>query len=87
MASGVPIVVPDHGAFSELIADTGGGLLHEPHNGTDLAMNLAELLLDPEKGKQLGKAGQLAVRDRYHDQAMARRTLTLYQQLASQDTG
>ena len=28
MANGVPVVLPDHGTFPELIDDTGGGLLH-----------------------------------------------------------
>ena len=29
-AGGVPAVLPDHGAFSEMVADTGGGLLYDP---------------------------------------------------------
>jgi len=81
LANGVPIVVPDHGAFPELVADTGGGLLCRPHDPTDLAAKLAELLGDAEKADRLGKAGQLAVRDRYHAEAMAQRTLGLYQDL------
>ncbi len=82
MANGVPIVVPDHGSFSELVADTGGGLLSEPHDPTDLAAKIGEVLADAEKADRLGKAGQLAVRDRYHAEAMARQTLALYAQLA-----
>ena len=31
-AAGVPAVLPAQGAFPELIADTGGGLLYEPGN-------------------------------------------------------
>ena len=30
-ACGVPAVLPDHGVFSELVADTGGGLLYDPN--------------------------------------------------------
>ncbi|MCH8839544.1 MAG: glycosyltransferase family 4 protein [Planctomycetes bacterium] len=81
LANGVPIVVPDHGCFSELVADTGGGLLCRPHDPTDLAAKLGEVLGDAEKANRLGKAGQLAVRDRYHAEAMARHTLALYTQL------
>lgn len=81
LANGVPIVVPDHGAFTELVADTGGGLVHQPHNPTDLAERIAELLGDAERADQLGRAGQQAVHARYHAEAMARGTLGLYQDL------
>ena len=37
MANAVPVVLPDHGSFTEMIADTGGGLLHRPHDPADLA--------------------------------------------------
>ena len=77
----MPIVVPDHGSFSELVADTGGGLLCQPHDPTDLAAKIGEVLGNAEKADRLGKAGQLAVRDRYHAEAMARHTLALYARL------
>ena len=44
MANAVPVVLPDHGSFSEMVADTGGGLLCRPHDAADLADKLAELL-------------------------------------------
>ena len=49
-----------------MIADTGGGLLHRPHDPADLADKLAELLRDPARATQLGLAGQQAIHDRYH---------------------
>ncbi len=81
LANGVPIVVPDHGSFSELVADTGGGLLCRPHDPTDLAAKIGEVLGNREQADRFGKAGQLAVRDRYHAEAMARHTLALYARL------
>lgn len=83
MANGVPIVVPDHGSFSEMIADTGGGLLHSPHNTADLATKLAQLLLDPEEARRHGAAGHAAIRHRYHSAEMARNTLDLYSRLTT----
>ena len=74
MANAVPVVLPDHGSFTEMIADTGGGLLHRPHDPADLADKLAELLRDPVR-RQLGLAGQQAIHDRYHAAAMARKRL------------
>jgi len=73
--------VPAHGTFPELIQDTGGGLLCEPHNGANLAEKLAELLQNPQRARKLGLAGQQAIRDRYHAEVMARRTLSLYEEL------
>ncbi|MCI0332638.1 MAG: glycosyltransferase family 4 protein [Planctomycetes bacterium] len=79
MANAVPVVLPDHGSFPEMIADTGGGLLHRPNDSTDLAEKLAELLRDPARSKQLGTSGHRAIRNRYHAEAMALQTLRLYQ--------
>ncbi len=83
MANGVPVVLPDHGSFSEMVADTGGGLLCQPHDAEDLADKLAKLLRDPIGAAQLGMAGQRAIEDRYHAEAMAQQTLELYRRLAA----
>jgi glycosyltransferase involved in cell wall biosynthesis len=87
MANGVPVVLPDHGSFSEMVADTGGGVLHEPHDATDLADKLTELLRDPVRATLLGLAGQQAIHDRYHAAEMARQTRELYRQLLSSQHG
>ncbi len=81
MANGVPVVLPDHGSFSEMVADTGGGLLHRAQDASHLAEKLAELLNDPVRAMELGLAGQQAVYDRYHAESMARQTRELYQSL------
>ena len=80
-ASGVPVVLPEHGSFSEMIADTGGGLLHEPHNARHLAEKLYQLLTSDELRQDLGAAGRAAVVDRYHADEMAARTLAIYRSL------
>jgi glycosyltransferase involved in cell wall biosynthesis len=87
MANAVPVVLPDHGSFTEMIADTGGGLLCRPHDPADLAEKIAELLRDPARAVELGRAGQRAIHDRYHAQAMARQTLSLYQRLVASSLG
>ena len=81
MANAVPVVLPDHGSFTEMIADTGGGLLHRPQDPADLAERIAELLRDPGRATKLGLNGQLAVHDRYHAAAMARQTVELYRSI------
>jgi len=80
-ANGIPVVVPEHGTYPELVADTGGGLLHQPHAPADLAAKLAELLQDRNRAQHLGQAGQLAIQGRYHASKMAEKTLQLYHEL------
>lgn len=78
LANAVPVVLPAHGAFPELVADTGGGLLHEAGNAAALAAALRELIVDRARRDEFGRRGQAAIRDRYHAAHMAQRTLELY---------
>jgi glycosyltransferase involved in cell wall biosynthesis len=82
-ANGVPAVVPGHGAFPEMVAGTGGGLLHEPLDCDDLADKLGSLLANPQQASELGRAGQAAVHSRFHATAMAEETLALYRRLTT----
>jgi glycosyltransferase involved in cell wall biosynthesis len=81
LANGVPVVAPRHGAFPELLAETGGGVLVAPRDPAALAAALAELLRDPGRRQRLGRAGREAVHARHGDEAMAAATLALYQGL------
>ena len=82
-ASGVPVVLPAHGAFPEMVEDTGGGLLHEPCNPQALAAALAKMLREPDFAAACGRQAHRAVHERYHAERMARQTLDLYRSLCS----
>jgi glycosyltransferase involved in cell wall biosynthesis len=71
LACAVPVVQPRHGAFPELIAATGGGLLCEPNDAQSLAAALRELLTDPSRARQLGQAGRAAVQQKFSVEKMA----------------
>lgn len=86
LANGVPVVVPAHGAFPELIEDTQGGRLCPPNDPAALAAALRELLIDPARAEQYGRQGQRAIHEKYHDRLMAERTLALYRRLAGPQT-
>ena len=45
-ANAVPAVLPAHGGFPEMVADTGGGLLFEPGDPAALAAALKRMILD-----------------------------------------
>lgn len=85
LANGVPVVLPAHGAFPEVVSDTGGGVLHEPLDPAALAQTLKPLILDRQRLRSLGIAGQRAIHERYTSDAMARRTRELYASLTQRE--
>src|SRR5262245_24970819 len=76
-ANGVPVVLPAHGAFPELVETTAGGLLVAPDSIDELAAGLARMLTDHELRDRAGRAGETAVRERFHADAMAKETTVL----------
>ncbi len=72
LACGVPVVEPRHGAFAELLEETGGGLLCEPDDAASLAEALAELLNDGARAQTLADAGRAAVFAHFTAERMAR---------------
>lgn len=81
MASGIPVVLPDHGAFPEIVADTGGGMLFRPADAEHLADQLELALSDSELCGRLGAAGRQAILQKRTAVAMAQETLDLYTRL------
>jgi glycosyltransferase involved in cell wall biosynthesis len=81
MASGIPVVQPRRGAFSEIIEKTGGGLLVEPDNPKALAQVFLDLWRDPAKRIKLGDQGYRGVRAHYSAPKMAEAALSVYQSI------
>lgn len=71
LASGVPVVQPDHAAFPEILAKTGGGLLCKADDVEDLANQWAQLLNDRQAAATLGKEGRASVFENYTAARMA----------------
>jgi glycosyltransferase involved in cell wall biosynthesis len=65
MAFGKPVVGPSYGAPTEFIRHGENGLLVNPDSETSVAEALVELLTNPEKSRELGKAGSELVRKSY----------------------
>ena len=80
-AGGVPAVLPDHGAFSELVADTGGGLLYDPQRPDTLVEALSRMLRDDVFAAECGRRARLAVHKRYTAERESREMLALYERL------
>lgn len=81
LANGVPVVLPAHGSFPELVEETGGGLLHPPGDVEALADVLARLLANRREAEELGRRGREVVWRHYTAENMAQQTLALYEQL------
>lgn len=86
MTAGIPVVLPEHGSFPEMIAATDGGLLHDPGDVGSLAETLEQLLADGEMRKKHGAAGAAAIRERFHADRMAEETMQVYQRLVGQES-
>lgn len=86
LAAGVPVVQPDHGAFPELLARTGGGVLVPSEDPPALAEQLAKLLDDPTLRQSLGRAGQTAVHRDFTAQRNAENTLAALRAISDSRT-
>lgn len=84
LAAGVPVVLPRAGAFPELVAQTGGGILYDPGQPDALADALERLALDGPQRRALAAAGGAVVRAKFTDAEMAERTWRIYERHASQ---
>jgi glycosyltransferase involved in cell wall biosynthesis len=71
LAAGVPVVQPNHGGFSELVAATGGGRLYPAGDEEALSDALEGMLRAPDQARAMGAAGRAAVRQHFTVEAMA----------------
>jgi glycosyltransferase involved in cell wall biosynthesis len=65
MASGVPVVQPRRGAFTEIVEKTGGGIMVAPEDVHSLTDGLYALLTDRGLAQRLGERGAEGVRAHY----------------------
>ena len=81
-ACGLPVIQPAHGAFPEMIAKTGGGLLVAPGNAAELAAAIATLRDDPALRQLLAARGLAGVHEHYSIDAMTQAALSVYHRVA-----
>ena len=85
LGCGVPVVQPQAGAFPELVATTGGGIIYDPNDSVELAAALESLLLNPERAKALGEIGRQKVLQNFSIEKTAEATLAIYKQVVGSD--
>ena len=79
MACGVPLVQPDRGAFTEIVENTGGGLLVSPDDPESLAEGILKIVKDRKLAEELSANGFRGVREQYTAVNMADRVLEAYE--------
>lgn len=72
LAAGTPVVMPDHGAFGELIRSTGGGVLVRPDCIDELVTAIVALRDDRDRREKLADDGRRGVHQRHTIEASAR---------------
>lgn len=82
LASGVPVVQPETGAFPEIISKTGGGVIYNPADAGSLVNALASLLNDPERARELGMRGRKAIERNFNLESIATKTVEIYNEVA-----
>lgn len=83
LACRVPVVLPRHGSFPELVEKTGGGLLFEPNNRNDLQRQIISLANDKPLRDSLGIKGRESVAENYTAKLMQQRTWALFESLTA----
>lgn len=78
MACGVPIISTTGGALPEVVGDAG--ILVPPGDAHALERAIVDLLDNPEKRRQLGKAGLQRVRDSFTWRHAALKTVDIYRE-------
>jgi glycosyltransferase involved in cell wall biosynthesis len=85
MAAGTPVVQPRRGAYPEVIAKTGGGIVVD-EGPRALAEGLVQLHRDVSLRRRLGDAGAAGVRAHYAIARSADQLLGVYQRLLPRNT-
>jgi len=82
MAQRRPVVATPVGGTPEVVADGETGVLVPPRDPRALAAALRELLADPDRRARMGEAAYARVAERFSAEAMTRRVLEIYDEVA-----
>lgn len=81
MASGLPVVATRVSGVTELIEETGAGLVVDVGDTLDLGRSLARLAGDPEQRTNMGRQARRTIENRFSINAVATSHAALYCQL------
>jgi glycosyltransferase involved in cell wall biosynthesis len=79
MASGVPVVQPNLGAFPEIVAKSKGGLIYQKNTPEDLAAGLSRLIENKEELKQLSTNARTSIEKDFDINELAKELVKVYE--------
>lgn len=77
LAAGVPVIQPDHGAFTELIHSTGGGATYPPGNHEAFVAEIKRMKDDPQVREKYAVTGRANVFEKHRTEVTAKRLVEL----------
>jgi glycosyltransferase involved in cell wall biosynthesis len=87
MASGIPVVQPALGAFTEIVEVTGGGVVYFPNTSEALAEKLKEVLLQPEKLMEMSNSGRQAIFEKFNNEFLTVNMVKIYEEVIAGKAG
>ena len=72
-------MLPKHGAFTEIVKETKGGLLFRPNDSLDLAKKIIQLMEDKDLQGRLSEEGLSNVKSKFSAEVFARNVLNVYE--------
>jgi glycosyltransferase involved in cell wall biosynthesis len=78
MAAFLPVIATNVGGNAEAVEDGVSGLIVAPEDAPALAAAICQLLVDPEKAREMGSAGRKSVEEKFTINAMMRRITRVY---------
>ncbi len=87
MASGIPVVQPDLGAFPEIINLTDGGVIYKSNTPEALAESLESLLTNSEELDRLSRTGREGVNKHFNIDVQANNMIALYERVIQANLG
>lgn len=86
LASGIPVVQPALGAFPEVLATSGGGIIYEENNPEHLANAMRQLLDEPARLSQLSLEGRKGVELHLNIHLLANQMMDVYRKVTATST-
>ncbi len=83
LASGIPVVQPALGAFPEVLAATGGGIIYEENNPEALSAALKQLLDDPVRLMHLSEQARKGAEQHLNIKNLAKELVDTYNEVIS----
>lgn len=83
LASGIPLVQPNLGAFPEIASITNGEEIYSPNTADALYNALFKLLLNKEKLSKMSKDGREAVEKKFNTQILSKKMIEIYTEISN----